>query len=166
MVAGAMAGVAEHCVMFPMDTVKTRMQVAGSVETSLVETARSVSPRSTGFALALLFAPVRCIPCLLLRPRLSSLGFAQGGRVERRHAGDVSRCKCSIQWMRSCTCCLLQLLRGREARARRRPVRPPPSGARGRRSSGHTSARWADDTIRRREAAHAVRRKGREGPAV
>lgn len=44
MIAGAMAGVAEHCVMFPMDTVKTRMQVAGSAETSLVATARSVRP--------------------------------------------------------------------------------------------------------------------------
>ena len=42
MIAGAFAGVAEHCVMFPMDTVKTRMQVAGSVETSLVGTARFV----------------------------------------------------------------------------------------------------------------------------
>ena len=44
MIAGAMAGVSEHCVMFPMDTVKTRMQVAGSVETSLVGTARLVCP--------------------------------------------------------------------------------------------------------------------------
>jgi solute carrier family 25 iron transporter 28/37 len=44
MVAGALAGVSEHCVMFPMDTVKTRMQVAGSAETSLVGTARSVVP--------------------------------------------------------------------------------------------------------------------------
>lgn len=44
MVAGALAGVSEHCVMFPMDTVKTRMQVAGSAETSVIGTARSVSP--------------------------------------------------------------------------------------------------------------------------
>ena len=46
MVAGAFAGVSEHCVMFPMDTVKTRMQVAGAVETSLLETARSARSRS------------------------------------------------------------------------------------------------------------------------
>ena len=52
MVAGAFAGVSEHCVMFPMDTVKTRMQVAGAVETSLLETARSARSRSLACQLA------------------------------------------------------------------------------------------------------------------
>jgi hypothetical protein len=51
MVSGAIAGVAEHCVMFPVDTIKTHMQVAKSKETSLVQTVRyKASPRSVGLA--------------------------------------------------------------------------------------------------------------------
>ena len=43
MIAGALAGIAEHCVMFPVDTVKTRMQIAGAGEVSMINTARCAS---------------------------------------------------------------------------------------------------------------------------
>ena len=41
---GACAGVGATLVVQPLDLVKTRMQVAGSVETSLFGTARFVPP--------------------------------------------------------------------------------------------------------------------------
>jgi hypothetical protein len=40
MISGAFAGMAEHCVMFLFDTVKTCMQVAGSRSAGLLQTAR------------------------------------------------------------------------------------------------------------------------------
>ena len=50
MVSGACAGMAEHCVMFPFDTIKTRMQVAGGANGTVLETLRCVQipwPRLT-----------------------------------------------------------------------------------------------------------------------
>ena len=73
MVAGAFAGVSEHCVMFPMDTVKTRMQVAGARETSLLETARSARSRSLAFS----WAPLMC-------------NWAQRHRAKWRSQSNVS----------------------------------------------------------------------------
>ncbi|KAI8376384.1 mitochondrial carrier domain-containing protein [Radiomyces spectabilis] len=41
-IAGALAGIGEHCLMFPVDSIKTRMQVLATSETG-VTTAKSVS---------------------------------------------------------------------------------------------------------------------------
>jgi solute carrier family 25 iron transporter 28/37 len=45
MSAGALAGIAEHCILFPIDTVKTRMQVLppiGSTSTPFSTIYRSI----------------------------------------------------------------------------------------------------------------------------
>ncbi|KAI9250263.1 carrier protein [Sporodiniella umbellata] len=36
--AGALAGIAEHCVMYPIDSIKTRMQVISSAPTTITQT--------------------------------------------------------------------------------------------------------------------------------
>eukprot|EP01119_Soliformovum_irregulare_P006121 TRINITY_DN178_c0_g1_i1.p1 TRINITY_DN178_c0_g1~~TRINITY_DN178_c0_g1_i1.p1 ORF type:complete len:294 (-),score=31.39 TRINITY_DN178_c0_g1_i1:218-1099(-) len=42
LIAGAMAGTAEHCVMFPVDTIKTIMQASGASSTSIGSTMRGI----------------------------------------------------------------------------------------------------------------------------
>jgi len=68
MLAGAAAGTAEHCGMFPIDTIKTSMQAHGSAFTSIRETASYIASKNgaVGFfrgisALALGAAPAHAL---------------------------------------------------------------------------------------------------------
>jgi len=45
LIAGAMAGTAEHCVMFPVDTIKTNMQANGGNSSSIVGTMRGITAK-------------------------------------------------------------------------------------------------------------------------
>ncbi|KAI8372805.1 mitochondrial carrier domain-containing protein [Radiomyces spectabilis] len=44
--AGALAGIAEHCAMYPVDSIKTRMQVIQSTRPSVLVTATHAAPSS------------------------------------------------------------------------------------------------------------------------
>jgi len=68
MIAGAAAGTAEHCGMFPIDTIKTSMQAHGSAFTTIRESASAIASRNgaIGFfrgisALALGAAPAHAL---------------------------------------------------------------------------------------------------------